>query len=657
MRVDTDRQQAAAVRETLRVRPWVIALALLLSALVSVAAFYADLLYFVSGRFTAAAPATAPLVLVFLLAAVGLVAPLGRLLRLTRAEVLATYAIVTTGAPLVSHGILGYLLPHVIYPQFATATQGRWLQLIIPLLPHWFSPTDPPSILGFFQGDAAVPWSAWWIPLGMWCSFLVALTAASVCLVLLLRAQWITHERLSFPLAQIPLELVQAGGSDDSPARLPHAAAFWVGLGLASAVSLWNSCATLLPMLPLVPLGPTPLVNARTGPLVGLGGLQLTLWPWLIGIAYLLPKELSFSCWFFWLARVGLAMVAISAGASPRSPEGWLGSTEFPAFAYQGLGALVALIAWVFWRARRHLGRALRIAFSRQSGRADQGEPIPYRYVLLAFAVSVAWMVYFCSLVGCRLVVAVGLVSALLTLYLAWTWLRAETGLGLLLFPSFLDDMTDAFGNSIYRPREIVMIMSVRWAYFNGPSQLNVVTGNVMESLKIADAARLRTRSLFPAMAAGFLVSLVVGVYITLTGIYRYGFWNLRITRDFWVGSQVQWGAEHIFYSLTTPSQLEPNAAAAALAGAVVALSLGALRLRFWWWPLHPVGFLAANSWGMHWYYSAFFIGWLAKALITHYGGLKAYRQIVPLAIGLIAGEFLSEVVWVAVRPLVTATY
>jgi hypothetical protein len=629
----------------------VVALGLVLSVLVAVAAFYADLLYFVSSRFGAGAPATAPIAILFLLAALAMAGPIGRLLRLGRRELLAVYAIVLAGAPLVSHGILGYMLPHAIFQQFGAHIQTEWQTVFLPFIPPWFSPVQPSAVEAFFHGGASVPWSLWWASLAMWCSFLVALAAASVCLTLLLQRQWITNERLSFPLAQIPLEMVVERGHDRRRAGLSAARLFWLGFGLALAVRFWDNLCAVFPALPPIPLGPIPLIEQhRIGPLAGLGELDLTLWPWLIGIAYLIPKELSFSCWFFWLLRVGLAIIAIGAGATPRSPEGWLGDTNFPAFAFQGLGAIIALTGWAFWRARRHLGRAFRIAFSRESGRADADEPIPYRWALAGLALSFAWLVCFCWLAGCRVVVGVGLISAILIFYVAWTWLRAETGLALLLFPSFLDDMADAFGNAIYRPQEIVTMMSVRWTYFNGPSQLNLISGNVLESLKIADAANIRTRPLFLAMAAGFLVSLVVGVYVTLTGIYHYGFFTLRPTTATWLESQVRWGASHIYYALTAPSQLEPNAVAATIAGAAVALSLGLLRLRFWWWPFHPVGFLAANSWGMHWFFSAFFIGWLAKSLVTRYGGLRVYRQTVPLAIGLIAGELMNEAVWVVIR-------
>jgi hypothetical protein len=81
-------------------------------------------------------------------------------------------------------------------------------------------------------------------------------------------------------------------------------------------------------------------------------------------------------------------------------------------------------------------------------------------------------------------------------------------------------------------------------------------------------------------------------------------------------------------------------------AGALVTFFLGAMRLRFWWWPFHPIGYLASNTWLMYLYYTPFLFGWMAKTLVVRYGGLRLYRQTVPLAIGFIAGDLLNEVLW-----------
>jgi hypothetical protein len=41
-----------------------------------------------------------------------------------------------------------------------------------------------------------------------------------------------------------------------------------------------------------------------------------------------------------------------------------------------------------------------------------------------------------------------------------------------------------------------------------------------------------------------------------------------------------------------------------------------------------------------------FFLGWALKSLAIRYGGLRLYRQTVPLAIGLIVGNLLNGAVW-----------
>jgi hypothetical protein len=617
---------------------------LILLLLITVAAFYADLLVG-SGGFAASAPSPASFAVLFLLAALVTFRPIGRVLRFSRAELLSIYAIVLGGAPLVSYGILGFLIPNPIYMIYGGRKYPEWANAFGQLIPLWYTPTETNAVENFFQGGTPVPWSLWYVPLVAWCSVLLALLIASTCLVMLVQRQWITNERLAFPLAQIPLESVMEG---EHGARLPVAKAFWIGFLLSFTVQVWNGLAGIFPSLPAVPLGPVTVVPAyQTGPLAAMGDLEIVLWPWMIAIAYLIPKELSFSAWVFYIIRVVMAAIAITFGAQPRSATGWLGDTAFPAFAFQGLGSVLALSFWAAWKARRHLSRAVRVAFSREAGTADAQEPLPYRWAIFGFLLSFGWLIAFFVLSGGRAIVGIGLFTVILCFYMMWNWLRAETGLAMLLFPSFVDDQMDGFGNARYRPQEIITICVLRWTFFPGSSSTpDVVSGSVLESMKIANQARISARPLFRAMAIGIVLALVLGAYVTLTGMYHYGFYNLRAANQSWLSSQVNWSSGHIFSALSNPSKLDWNAVAGVGAGAVVALGLGLLRARFWWWPLHPVGYLAANCWGMHWFYMPFFVGWLGKSLVTRYGGLRLYRQTVPLAIGLIAGSMMDQMVW-----------
>ncbi len=637
-----------------------IVLAYLLLVVLSVVAFYVVLVEFTTSSFGTGVPAAAPYAVLFLLTALATIPAIRKAVGLARRELLTIFAIVLIGAPFVSQSILGWMLPHSIAQQYLARAIPDWQNSFLPLIPTWFAPTDARTVEDFFLGRSAVPWLLWLVPLAAWCSFLVAIVAASVCLTSLLQRQWISNERLSFPLAQIPLETVAEDQAVPGPprARLRFGWMFWAGLLISFGIGLYNSFAEWIPALPGIPIGPVVLMQwQRVGPLAGLGDIELILWPWLIALAYLIPKELSFSCWFFWWFRVGLTVLAIAAGAFPERPDEWWGNT-FPAPYWQGVGAVLALGIWTVWMARRHLSRAIKIAFTKAPGTADADEPIPYRWALIGFAASFAWLVYFCWLAGSRLVVGAALVSLILVFYLMWARLRAETGMGFLSFPLKVDSvMLEPLGNVIYRQKEIVTILAARWSYFPGYGQSpEVFCGNTLESMKIADAAGMRQRALLSAMAVGFMLALLFGVYVMMTGIHHYGFQGLRAattTTDWWLDEQLRGDGSRIFNELQNPTSFELNTAIALGAGASFTIFLGLMRQRFWWWPFHPIGYLASNTWAAKWNWMPFLVGWLAKSVVIRYGGLRLYRKTVPMAIGLIGGDLLNQFVWGLIQAVV----
>ncbi|MAF11014.1 hypothetical protein CMK11_11250 [Candidatus Poribacteria bacterium] len=88
----------------------------------------------------------------------------------------------------------------------------------------------------------------------------------------------------------------------------------------------------------------------------------------------------------------------------------------------------------------------------------------------------------------------------------------------------------------------------------------------------------------------------------------------------------------------------------AIVCGFVTSLALAAGRFRYAWWSLHPAGYMAANSWGMHIYYSSFLTGWLVKTALLRSGGFRAYRGAFPWFMGLIIGDVLAQGVTSVVR-------
>jgi len=80
--------------------------------------------------------------------------------------------------------------------------------------------------------------------------------------------------------------------------------------------------------------------------------------------------------------------------------------------------------------------------------------------------------------------------------------------------------------------------------------------------------------------------------------------------------------------------------------GLGLALAAGALRLRFSWWPIHPVLFLVWGTFPAGCLAASFLLGWLIKSVICRLGGGKAFEANKPLFVGLIAGEFLAGIFW-----------
>jgi len=244
-------------------------------------------------------------------------------------------------------------------------------------------------------------------------------------LLALVQKQWITHERLTFPLAQIPLEAIE--GQSGKPAHLQRNRVFWIGLAIAFSAGLLGSLSLRLPTLPSLSPRITLMSAHIVGPLSALGQVDLLLQPWLLAIAYIVPTEISFSVWFFWLVRIGLTVLAIVIGAEPGSAQGWW-RFSFPAPYNQATGAVLALAFWALWSARRHLLRASRIAFTWR-GRGDADEPLPYRWAMLGLVVSFGWLVVFFLLAGCRTWFAVGFPAVIIGAYLSYARLQAEAAL------------------------------------------------------------------------------------------------------------------------------------------------------------------------------------------------------------------------------------
>ena len=70
------------------------------------------------------------------------------------------------------------------------------------------------------------------------------------------------------------------------------------------------------------------------------------------------------------------------------------------------------------------------------------------------------------------------------------------------------------------------------------------------------------------------------------------------------------------------------------------------LRVRFFWLPLHPLGYAMAGNGEIGDLWAPLLICLLLKWLILKYGGIRSYRRAVPFFLGLILGDYLMGIAW-----------
>jgi len=248
-------------------------------------------------------------------------------------------------------------------------------------------------------------------------------------------------------------------------------------------------------------------------------------------------------------------------------------------------------------------------------------------------------------------VVAVAFVAVYMLVTLVMGRVRVETGLGILLSPLIVSElMYTVAGTSAFARRDLATIATLRWSYF-AKGTMGVMPAQ-LEGMKMADAARFDLRRLATGMYAATVLALVLAVPLTLMLYHDRSFRALRIgdRTVHYVGSQAYWAYQNLAGAIANPSGPSGPGTIAIAWGFVTSLGLAACRFRYAWWSLHPAGYMAANSWGMHIYWSSFFTGWLVKTALLRAGGFKAYRGAFPWFMGLIMGDVVSQGITSGVR-------
>ena len=234
----------------------------------------------------------------------------------TRAEILVLYVMVVILTTISGHTMMGYLLPAMEHVYWFASPENDWPALFGHHLPGWLVVKDRDALRGYFEGDASLytprAMRAWAAPALAWTGIIVVLWTVLMLTTILLRRQWTEHEKLSYPVTQLPLALTA------DPVQFFRSRWMWAGFGLIAVLDIWNGVAFLHPVMPSLPIKNHRVATFTMGPWRALGTVWVSFYPFVIGLMYFTPLDLSFSCWFFYvLGRLwGVAVVAAGHSAA-----------------------------------------------------------------------------------------------------------------------------------------------------------------------------------------------------------------------------------------------------------------------------------------------------------------------------------------------------
>jgi hypothetical protein len=563
---------------------------------------------------------------------------------LSPAELLLIYAMLSVASGICGLDMMQVLITFVGGVKWLATPENEWKELFFRYIPDWLVVSDPVTLQGFHEGESTfyikTHITHWLTPVLVWSGFISVLAFVMLCLTVIVRKQWIETEKLSYPIIQLPLHLTL------NPPSFFRSKAMWIGFAIAGGMDFINGLHFLYPVIPgfggrlydLSPFFTDPPWNA-------ISWTPIPIFPYAVGLAFFMPLDLSFSCWFFYLFW-----------KAERIMGSMLGLHHLPKFPYieeQTSGAYIGLCTLAIWVTRRHLRQVLGTLFrgtraleyrsstsasEYKSGTAaiqNTDEPIRYRTAVLGLLIGFSLLIAFSLKAGMTFWGAIVFFALYFILAVGITRMRAELG-------SPVHDLHRAGAHLMMvnigtRHLSVADLTMFSFYQFFNRAYRGHIMPHQLEGFKLAERSHMNTRRFFWALTLAACLSSVTAFWAILDTSYRFGVPNIgKVPESF--GRLQGW--------LISPTSTDYGAFLAMGVGFLFTLLLALLRMNLFWWPLHPAGYAVASNWSINLFWFSIFISWVMKRHILRHGGLTLHRRSIPFFMGLILGEFIVGGFW-----------
>lgn len=518
---------------------------------------------------------------------------------------------------------------------------------------------------------ANIPWHLYTTPIVHWCILFLVIFLFFLCLAEYLRRKWVERENLAFPLVEVidgfirhDANLEMAEDLCDPPRRKGFVSPpFLLGFALSFLIlSLEAAGHYGITDTPLHLYFNVSEEMFTTGWLRSAGNVRFVLSPIVVGLAFLVSLEVSFSIWITFVLYTLMTVIISNAtgGIVDNRWSGYAAGRHFPFPMEQMAGACILFTVILLVKA---WGTPVKSA----SDRSVSGSFLPQTWVRI-------------GLVGCPLVAG----------YLLWTagiqnvWIllvcgglalaqavaaarvRAETGLpGQHVTYDF--SKVPQIGGMGGRLGAEGMAAWTSTAFI----PMTLVFRTLSQHLENIELAR-RHRLKYGWVAASALIAFVVALPVGMVCFLLFNFWlgdqfaatayrHLEGIEGVGVAHYPLWNIHYQGEAgLTSFTEIVWLRVYAALIGAGILGLLMYLRRTFLKFPIHPIGYMVLllslyyqfvspyakgdNEASLVW--GGVFVAWVIKKLVVKYGGMNAYKSAKPFFISLVVGSVVAVFAW-----------
>ncbi|MCE5328592.1 MAG: hypothetical protein LLG01_19485 [Planctomycetaceae bacterium] len=587
--------------------------------------------------------------------------------RLSGRELALVLGMSLVACSLPSDGLMRYWTQSLLMPRvLAGKDVGLKNTRVLDYVPHVLLvdavEKDPAAVRWLEGADAKdrpislaqVPWDVWRGPAIAWGGMTILLAMMVICVALSVHRQWAYSERLRYPIAEFADTILT-----DRPGRALGSVfgnpLFWVPFLLLTLMRVMHGAQQYTQRVPNFSLGLdlSGFQNVLPTLLKTPGGEHLThlsIIPAVVAITFFLGSDIGLSLGLLNVISVAILYTLMQSGVSLGGDANAGGLLQWQNFgAFLGYGLLIAYVG------RRYYYLVVRSAVGWRHSEVPAYAAWACRLGLLAAG---ALIVVFIRL-GLAWPLAILTLVIIVLLFIVMARINAECGI---FFYSPLwrlpGVMVGLFGLTAIGPSSLVLIGLISLVLIADPFECLIPY--VTNALKIGDGQGIKPARSGASMAGAYVLALVAVIVVALWADYNFGSGmggETPVVKGAFVNAQKVIKelnlTGHLAQSeLLTPWQrvtsMRPDGQflTAVALGAVALLVLGQMRLKFPWWPLHPVILLGLGVSQLQLLSASCLLGWMIKTGIMRFGGGATYQKTKIIMIGVIAGELVGATVW-----------